>query len=789
MAEAGCKNRIRKTAMTILVCGTASVVTVAAEEIRWARDVLERAAIYVPVWEEPPVRRPPPVNYVGEAAADLREFVLKMTGVDLPLHETDDVADIPADRPAFILGRLATELGVHAPKTEFREDGYRIEVRDRQVLLAGEGEPGSAYAVYDLLYRQGVRFYMPGPFGEEVPTREDLVLPSEPVEEAPDWEDRRLWINGGAANQFPTYAPNVRRWHDQWNRRNRAGGGPRRVLTGHMWEATFRLRGLPRNEAMEQHPEWFAKIDGRLIRTPNLMSDGLVDHFAQHYLEILKNDPPDTRRIVSANPDDGMIRNERPEARHLLARSDITFRNAPDATDYVIQFNNRVLAKVKEHYPHVRFALPSYANYQNAPQQVMPDPNIVLFFAPLNFSRYHSLVEPDNPSRALLAELVERWSRTGVQIGWRDYAFLCPDVLMPFNRLHMTSRDIPWLHERGARYISTETAMNWPNLLPEYYLLARLLWDVNLDQQALLDEFYARFFGAAGAAIRQYVDAVSESYERLPFSAGNKEFVESVFTPEHLATLRRHMEAAKAAVADDEVRAHRVRLMETALLQGERFMAMRAAVNRFDYDEAARLNAEIRQAFIDDIAFDPHSNTMFVRDNWYHRVYGSRIDQVHEWLQNAEILHVFPDEWPAHFDLTKTGEMEGLFRPGSSAFDFMMLKTYSRCLAEQGWEKFRGDIWYRQTFPAPTPAGEQPVHLLFAGVDRQVKAWINGREVAERDAGRDLGGVLLIPIEDIAWQEQNTLVVRVNNDSPSELGTGGIIRPVALIARPPKTED
>jgi len=58
------------------------------------------------------------------------------------------------------------------------------------------------------------------------------------------------------------------------------------------------------------------------------------------------------------------------------------------------------------------------------------------------------------------------------------------------------------------------------------------------------------------------------------------------------------------------------------------------------------------------------------------------------------------------------------------------------------------------------------------------------------DVGRDLGGTALMEIpQDFDWQPENTLVVRVNNNSPSELGVGGIIRPVALIAKEPLAEE
>lgn len=143
---------------------------------------------------------------------------------------------------------------------------------------------------------------------------------------------------------------------------------------------------------------------------------------------------------------------------------------------------------------------------------------------------------------------------------------------------------------------------------------------------------------------------------------------------------------------------------------------------------------------------------------------------------------MFKDEWSAHLDFTKTGELEGLPGMYSRGFDLFSLKTFSRSLAEQGWEKFRGDIWYRQTFPEiKVPEGKN-LYVLFGGVDRFLKAWVNGHSIGEGTGGRDFAPVLL-EIPNFENSQENVLVVRVNNESPTELGVGGIIRPVALILK------
>lgn len=755
-------------------------------DVFWNEEQLRQAAICLAPREENAAKRKPrgPTTdeWLEKSAEDLKTYIQKMTGVDVEIVRASRVADIPKGKPAFVLGKLAVELGAKPPETSFREDGYVIELKGNHLLMAGEGHSGHAYAVADFLHRQGVRWYMPGPYGEEVPKRDKLTLPSRPIRETPNYESRLLWLNGGAGNRFAEASPDVPEWFSEWARRNRLNV-ENRLPTMHMWNAIFRSNKMTREEAFEKHPDWFLVINGkRNPRQLNLLNDEVVGLFVNHFRKALANDPKDISRILSISPDDQIILNQDVGAQEVMGRKDMIFTNLPDATDYLIQFNNRVIEEVNKEYPNVRLAFYIYSNYQNAPTLVKMHRNLIPFLAPLNFSRYHALTDRTKPSRTLLAEIVDRWHATGSTIGWRDYSFLCPDVLMPFNRLHMTRKDIPWLYEHGARYMNTETVSNWPNLLPEFYLLSRLLWDVKTDQKKELQEFYTRFFGPAAKSMETYITMVSETYNRLPFSSGNKEFVGTAFPPEHLRKLRELVDQAKKETSGSEIYRHRVLLIEAPLKQLERFVKMRDAVNRFDYAEAAKWNDQIINAFEEDLKFDQNTNTLFVRDAWYNRFYGNHVKTVNEWLDGAEVVHVFGDEWPANLDFTQTGEAEGYTNPQTDAFDLFSLKTYSRSLAEQGWEKFRGHIWYRQRFPEIKVPDGKKLYVVFGGVDRWVHVWINGKAVGEGTGGRGFDPVLL-PAEKFETGKENTLTVRVNNEAITELGVGGIIRPVALVIK------
>ena len=117
-----------------------------------------------------------PTENVRTAARELRDYVRKISGADLPI--TTDAA--PPSGPLILVGpsRLTepmAELKIPSGLTpQLREEGFVLSARaDRLVLAGNDAGPyyGTRYAVVELLHRLGVRWFMPGEFGEVVPQR------------------------------------------------------------------------------------------------------------------------------------------------------------------------------------------------------------------------------------------------------------------------------------------------------------------------------------------------------------------------------------------------------------------------------------------------------------------------------------------------------------------------------------------------------------------------------------------------------------------------------------------
>ncbi|MBM3500818.1 MAG: hypothetical protein FJX74_19330, partial [Armatimonadetes bacterium] len=153
-----------------------------------------RAASMVVVQEGQPVATivtaEDPGPKVAAAAEELRTYLERMSGARL-LVVTD--AESPAG--ALILvgkSRLTQRLAVPIPSgltNARREEGYVVVCRGDRLVLAGNDEGpyhGTEYAVYDLLGRLGVRWFMPGEYGEIVPRQSTISVSELQVREQPD---------------------------------------------------------------------------------------------------------------------------------------------------------------------------------------------------------------------------------------------------------------------------------------------------------------------------------------------------------------------------------------------------------------------------------------------------------------------------------------------------------------------------------------------------------------------------------------------------------------------------
>jgi hypothetical protein len=161
---------------------------------------------------------------------------------------------------------------------------------------------------------------------------------------------------------------------------------------------------------------------------------------------------------------------------------------------------------------------------------------------------------------------IDEWSKVSKDIYLWDYTTDFANYLMPFANLNVLKRNLEFFKDHGVIGLFEEGA---PNTHLSYagelkqYVLAKLMYDLSLDENMLMDEFYAGVFGPAAP----YVKAYYEFWQEKSLACGEHLFEDDAvtrvyFTRENLDAARALLDKAMVIAADD---AARLRIEKIAL--------------------------------------------------------------------------------------------------------------------------------------------------------------------------------------------------------------------------------
>jgi hypothetical protein len=161
--------------------------------------VISQAAVQsLPTLDDEKANPEVPADKIAWAAHDLQVYLEKMSGAEVPIVGDDQPT--PAGT-TILVGRssLTTAFDAEIPAgvTNLREEeGYAILTDDTTLVLAGNDQGpyhGTEYAVSFFLYSLGVRWYLPGEFGEVIPDHSTITVAPTREISRPDFKMRNWW--------------------------------------------------------------------------------------------------------------------------------------------------------------------------------------------------------------------------------------------------------------------------------------------------------------------------------------------------------------------------------------------------------------------------------------------------------------------------------------------------------------------------------------------------------------------------------------------------------------------
>ncbi len=439
---------------------------------------------------------------VKDAAATLGEYIQKSTGVTLPVSEQLPAGD--SGTVAIHVGK--TDVSKKLSITDLDADGFILKaVDDKNYVIIGGSDWGTEFGVYDFLERYlGVRWLMPTELGTEIPRHAFLTISGKEIREEPVYLSRQLSpIEITRLEPPKPYSP----WRqysfgDQWGRFNRARG---RLEYHHHLKKLF-----PPAKFAESHPEFYPMVKGkRLIPKdgndfrwqPNFSAPGIVEAAADEIKTYFRKNPEAESYSLGVN--DLRFFDESPESKARRSGKINAF-GYEDVSDDYYRWVNDVVTLVAEEYPQKRFGLLAYSAVAEPPQRTGIAPQVVPFLT------YERLRWADPTLRERDQQQTLRWGEVASTLGWYDYVY-GRNYLIPRVWFHQMQEYLRWGRAHKVRYYTAELYPNWGEG-PKPWIMTKLLWNPDLDVDALLDDWYVSAVGKKAAPQLRAYYALWESF-------------------------------------------------------------------------------------------------------------------------------------------------------------------------------------------------------------------------------------------------------------------------------------
>lgn len=756
-------------------------------------------------------------SYNAKAAAEeLQQYVEKISGARLEI-KTDSES---ISGPKILVGRSKLTDSIAGLKIpdgitiDLKEEGYVIRCAGDTLVLAGNDTEvtddheakircnpgdqavmgdamylGTRYAVYDLLNRFGVRWFMPGVFGEVVPKKDTLSVAPMSVEERPDFALRTFGV--GIPNEQDAHDYTLWLIHNRMNPRSIAWFGV--VADGTITNL------MPKKE-LKTHPEWFAMLpDGS--RNPNepCLSD-----------EQRRNDPAFagqprlldeiTKEIVyqdswhlhesSFAPEDGA-----PRCDCDLCRK--TSTQFPDGMAYgpytehatsqeYFTFINQLLEATAQKCPGHIISTNGYIN-RFPPPELGKDfnrhKNLIIMFADILGCSMHGYDDPHCWQNRQQFDYLKRWCKLCDKVWVFGYNYSLVNtmgVVTPMTKRAI--RTIPLTKAVGAIGFNDLDCPDFvKNAIASYVVRFALEWNAKADMKAVLADFYGKWFGPAGKPMQDYYDRLEDAFDKSPLHASNFAFLPSVYKPELMAALANDMAQAEAAAVTDADKLH-VRLERLQFDHLRMYVEFLQAQREYRFKDAAKLARDMQSP-----RNEMHRITPFAGISGID--YGGMAYQADRMTRYAsmEMLAPLPEMARFRTDKKDAGRAQRWMEPDYSDSKWQLASTTAGwqnqrlkdedglpMMASDGYP-YTGIGWYRFTVDVPAVPQGKEAHLFLPMFVSQAWAWVNGEYIGRTDYEVPflLPQEMDVKIGDFLKPGKNVIAVRVQESNPY-IGADGI---------------
>ena len=415
-------------------------------------------------------------------------------------------------------------------------NSFIIKSDSKDIFLVAPNEKSLRYAVYTLLESWGFRKFTS--IDTYIPKLKKVEFPKNTTQHyKPSFEYRVIL--------YPdAYDEDFRDWHKlDWHLNDF-------TVWGHSFDKL-----LPPKEYFKTNPEFYALYEGnRRAESLCMTNDTVVALVTKKMGKIIAENPNTTFYSVSQNDD--AVYCECAQCKLLNEK-----HGGPQGSLYYF------LNKIAVLFPKTKITTLAYLHTYKPPTGLKIEPNIYTLFCPIELNRGKSII--NDPESKPFIKILQNWGKTASNLYLWDYTVQFSNYFSPFPNFHTFSDNYKLFKQNNVKGLFVQGYADVPGDFSELrqYLLAKILWDTEINIETTTDDFLRGFYGKAASNIKKYLILLTENQKNynadLDIYSGPVQSRNTFLSPEAMNQYDQLLEEALEAVDGDltlESRIHKLRL-------------------------------------------------------------------------------------------------------------------------------------------------------------------------------------------------------------------------------------
>lgn len=436
-------------------------------------------------------------SIITTAASELTTFFYEATGIALPVIDDSQVSEVTANSQYISLGNTsllrASSVIDSITYDSLNTDGYRMVTEGKTVYMAGYGDYGTLYAVYDFLGDVfHYEFFYTDIYNLDTGVT-DVKLRSYNIKERPDVPMRIYGWGYQIENVQTTNRQRVHNWGDYFI-----------PVNGRNWHNTT-SGYIPYDKYETAHSKWYGDGVGKIQMCYTAHGDeteynALIEHLSTTIVRLLEENP--TKSVITITQEDSPYWCKckwcAAEKEKYGSDSAAPFKLCCKVAERVGEiWRSKNDGKDRENgYDIVYFA---YGSTIVPPTKNLEELNAMkgkdhtsAFFASTGIDSTQSLTATVN---AELVGYLEDWRKITDRFYWWTYHDNYRQYFVPYNGINTLAEYAKYVKEINTNlwfaqmeYNQSGTSTGWATLFG--YLQTNLAWNVESDVGAMTERFF-----------------------------------------------------------------------------------------------------------------------------------------------------------------------------------------------------------------------------------------------------------------------------------------------------------